>query len=125
MYFRRGSSSILSNFPSTSSLSCPTAFLNASSCPIKCVLASLISRSSFSNVESTHSRLALLSRADRSAFYNNNKDTNNYHSHASTIHVYTVEPPYKGHFGTRHFVEVVLSLDVQNVLPRYTCIWDQ
>ncbi len=34
----------------------------------------------------------------------------------------TVEPPYKGHLGTRHpvhYKEVVLSLEVQNVLSRY------
>ncbi len=30
--------------------------------------------------------------------------------------IYTVEPPYKGHIGTRHFV---LYKEVQNVLSRY------
>ncbi len=32
------------------------------------------------------------------------------------------QPPYKGHIGTRHFVlyiEVVFSLEVQNLLSRY------
>ena len=35
--------------------------------------------------------------------------------------VYTVEPPYKGHLETRHFVLYieVLSLEVRNVLSRY------
>ncbi len=49
------------------------------------------------------------------------------HVHAMHTCTCTVEPPYKGHLGTRHFViynitepiEVVLSLEVQNVLSRY------
>ncbi len=35
---------------------------------------------------------------------------------------HTVEPPYKGHLGTRHLIlyrEVVVSLEVQKVLSRY------
>ena len=48
-----------------------SAHLKASSCPIRCDLASLISRSRRSNVESTQSLLALPSSAVLSAFYKN------------------------------------------------------
>lgn len=68
-YSLSGASSSLSSFPSTSSLIWVMADLRASSWPINFDLASRISRSRRSNVESTHSRLALLSRALRSAFW--------------------------------------------------------
>ncbi len=38
---------------------------------------------------------------------------------------HTVEPPYKGHFGTRHvvlYIEVVLSLEVQNTSSSFGTI---